>query len=593
MRAALQRYFYIKRRLRCFDNRESCRYIHSSSKLSSTFPSSITFLTDVEGDGHYFDRFIHRSKILGFRTTQPTYGPFNEGNWNLGTHDPLYFPYDKEVVFLDDGSIDKSNSMLVYGGDVWDKGGADFYVIRQLLSLHRRYPDRVHFLMGNRDINKLRIVDELDFGETKRLPKHKGVYWLRGTGLPGDPEHLESATMTETAAERLRWMLRSTMGSVDAFELRRQELQRERLAIMNGQSAFTTQECLDHGTSSDNVKVSDDDVVNSYLQSCNPNSGLMSKYLAQAKLVIRFGPVLFLHGALPTIEANSFPLPWIDPESGDNSIGHQQTFTEWLNLLNDFASEQIASWQQFGETNKSRNAREDFWATKGGYSNKSSGGQLFGNLLQYGMNTLPDKSKNQSVVYNSWMKGGMPRKDLFTPNEQMKLEELFAKESLQLILSGHQPVGDSPWPIQLSGNNWILPCDTSFSGDVNWTKTLQCKSSTKKIGLGRGSRPNGRGEVAVSETLISFCQRTSKVKSVNIHGCLSDGSKYETNNLLDVDDKQIGRPLLRELSYTDKDTGERRDMEFWVKAKIDQDYLLSAGKGFRVWNTLFDHNELD
>ena len=312
----------------------------------------------------------------------------------------------------------------------------------------------------------------------------------------------------------------------------------------------------------------------------------------QAKLVIRFGSVLFLHGALPKIEANSFPLPWIDQESDDTSIG-QQTFTEWLDHLNGFASEQVASWQQFGETNKARNAREDFWAAKGGYSNKSSGGQLFGNLLQYGMNTLPDKSKNQSVVYNSWMRDGMPRKDLFRPDEQSKLEKLFAKEGLQLILSGHQPVGDSPWPIQLSGNNWILPCDTSFSGDVNWTTTLQCKSAAKKISLGRGSRPNGRGEVAVSETLITFCQRTSKVKSVNIHGCLSDGSEYETNNLLDVDDEQIGRPLLRELSYTDKDTEEVRDMQFWVKTKIDQDYLLSAGKGFHVWNTLLNHNELE
>ena len=190
MRTALRHYF-IKLRRRCLHNRESCCHINSSSKVvasSTSFPSSITFLTDVEGDGHYFDRFIHRSKILGFRTIHPTFGPYKKGNWNFGTHDASYFPYDKEVVFLNDPN--NKNSMLVYGGDIWDKGGADFYVIRQLLSLHSRYPKRVHFLMGNRDINKLRIVDELDFGETKRLPKHKGVYWLRGTGLPGDPESM-------------------------------------------------------------------------------------------------------------------------------------------------------------------------------------------------------------------------------------------------------------------------------------------------------------------------------------------------------------------------------------------------------------------
>lgn len=603
MRAALHQFLP-----RCFSNRKSCRYIHSSSISSlqskneaTTFPSSITFLTDVEGDGHYFDRFITQSKILEFRSILPKFGACdNAANLNLGTHDPEYFPYDKEVVFLDNdnGTLDNSNSMLVYGGDIWDKGGADFYVIRQLLSLHRRYPNRVHFIMGNRDINKLRIVDELDFGETKTkrlLPKHKGVYWLRGTGLPGDSEkYLDSEAMNETGAERLKWMLRGTMGSVDAFELRRQELYRERLSMMNGQSAFSVQDSFEHETTicEQEVEVSDDDVVESYLQSCNPKSGLMSQYLSHAKLMMRFGPVLFLHGALPMIEEEkSFPLPWMEPESVKSS--DHQTLNEWLDALNDFASDQIASWKQFGETNKPRDAREDFWAVKGGYSNTSSGGKLFGNLLQYGMNTLPDKSKNQSVVYNSWMRDGMPREDLVSPDKKSKLEKLFAKEELQLILSGHQPVGDCPWPIQLSSNNWVLPCDTSFSGDVCWIQTHQYKSTTKTNSLGRGSRPNGRGEVAVSETLMTFCQRTGKLSSVKIYGYLSDGSKYETINLLDVDDKQVGRSLLNKLSYTDKNTEEATDTIFWVKAKIGQDYLLSAGKGFRVLNTLVHHNELD
>ena len=606
-----QRYFNALR-LRCCSYpsllQKNCGYFDSSIVLSplrsnneAKFPSSITFLTDVEGDGHYFDRFIHHSKVLGFRSHKPTFGTLTNkgGNWNFGKHDAEYFPYDKEVVFLD-GTINNdnnNNSMLVYGGDIWDKGGADFYVIRQLLSLHRRYPNRVHFIMGNRDINKLRIVDELGcYGEANRLlPMHKGVYWLRGTGLPGDPEkkYLDDSaatTITETAAERLKWMLRGTMGSPDAFELRRQELQRERLAIMNGQSAFSTQECLEHNMSiCDDAKVSDDEVVKSYLHSCDPNSGLMSQYLSNAKLLVRFGSVLFLHGALPKIETNSFPLPWIDPESDDNNV---QTFTEWLDELNTFASDQITSWKQFGKTSNFRDAQSESWATKGGYSNTTSGGKLFGNLLQYGMNTLPDKSKNQSVVYNSWMSDGMPRKDLVSPDERSKLEKLFVREGLQLILSGHQPVGDAPWPIQLSNNNWILSCDTSFSGDICWSKSDERKSSVEKFSLGRGSRPNGRGEVAFSEALITFFQETGTLKSVKIRGCLSDGSRYETNNLLDVDDegnKHIGRPLFGKLAYTDKDT---KDMNFWVKAKIGQDYLLSGGKGFRVWNTVLDHNEL-
>jgi hypothetical protein len=112
---------------------------HRSSSLSidnndkaSKIPSLITFLTDVEGDGLYFDRFIHHSKILGFRSISPSFGRYsvkqgmgkfggdgsaNDNNgsvmkWNYGHHDEEYFPYDKEVVFLDD------NSILVYGVSV-------------------------------------------------------------------------------------------------------------------------------------------------------------------------------------------------------------------------------------------------------------------------------------------------------------------------------------------------------------------------------------------------------------------------------------------------------------------------------------------
>lgn len=156
-------------------------------------------------------------------------------------------------------------------GDIWDKGGADLYVLRQLLSLRRRAgPDRVHFLMGNRDINKMRIVDECGVGnirdQDEALPLHEGVYWRAGL------EH--SIPPDESAAERVKWMLGKTMGSVDAFELRRNELERERAAVADGTAVSSARRT---GMPSTGVSVTDAEVAQSYIRSCDPANGIMGQ----------------------------------------------------------------------------------------------------------------------------------------------------------------------------------------------------------------------------------------------------------------------------------------------------------------------------
>eukprot|EP00961_Rhodomonas_salina_P000442 6061-Rhodomonas_salina.1 len=42
-----------------------------------------------------------------------------------------------------------------------DKGIGDVRFVRLLLALKKKYPERVHWIIGNRDCNKLRLAAEL------------------------------------------------------------------------------------------------------------------------------------------------------------------------------------------------------------------------------------------------------------------------------------------------------------------------------------------------------------------------------------------------------------------------------------------------
>ena len=73
----------------------------------------ITYITDVEGDKHCLERYVRQSKALRFVTCEPRW---DENDLTRRNSDGFYFPYDHAIDFHSDQEI------LVYGGDVWDKG---------------------------------------------------------------------------------------------------------------------------------------------------------------------------------------------------------------------------------------------------------------------------------------------------------------------------------------------------------------------------------------------------------------------------------------------------------------------------------------
>ena len=113
-----------------------------------------------------------------------------EGNlqyWENYLSISLVLREDDGVLFLRD------RCHFVFGGDVCDRGEGDLRVLRAVTGLKERYPERVHLIMGNRDINKLRMPFELT--ESTLKSSLGNVYWA--------PKMLNTG---HTAAEKLKWV---------------------------------------------------------------------------------------------------------------------------------------------------------------------------------------------------------------------------------------------------------------------------------------------------------------------------------------------------------------------------------------------------
>ncbi len=463
--------------------------------LSRPLRTTIAYLTDIEGDLNYLNRFLSLSRVLSVE--------------------------DKKIHLA-------PNSHLVFGGDIVDRGGFDMSVLTIMNDLKDRYPDNVHFIMGNRDANKMRIRSEIK-GD------HGGVYWFRGTGREGDPE----MGNVRGGTERMRFLLEKTMGCPDTFELRRNEIK-----ILERRE-----------------DVGDEEVVESFVDSCSVEGG-MGRYFMRAEPVLRIGPVLFTHGGLPKPPEVKDPKDW-----GFSSIPPRfdrcNDFWDWYHGLRSWVDGQKSDYA----TGKGGN---EIWATNGGYSDQPSGG---GGLMQYGMGWIPGRKKNPTVIYSSWLQEGMPTSTGLDSGGAIR--NIFeGGDGLKMVVCGHQPHGDAPLPIRVGGGEYmVLTGDTSYSGDCKWDGEPQRNP-------GRDGSFSGRGRLAVSEIIMEV--NGGDIEGVNCHGFLSDGTEYDSGDIRG--DYRVGVPATEEDfgsdCYIDGD-GER----WWVKCRISNDeYLGCHAVGWNVTN---------
>jgi hypothetical protein len=139
------------------------------------------YLTDVEGNYEYFERYVEISKVL---------------QWA----DPK-----KTSLLLKDGAH------FVFGGDSQDKGIGDIRFVKMMLALKEKYPDRVYFIIGNRDANKLRLSTELSNEALKSAIVRTDPtfpYWLAKDKIVTPEMYYTTNNVTDSPVNRLKWLLK-------------------------------------------------------------------------------------------------------------------------------------------------------------------------------------------------------------------------------------------------------------------------------------------------------------------------------------------------------------------------------------------------
>jgi Calcineurin-like phosphoesterase len=483
----------------------------------------ISYITDIEGDKSYLERFVQQSHVL---------------EWTPRTPDAS-FPYDACIDFS------HSTSVLVMGGDAIDQGGSDLYVLRQLLDLKARYPDRVYWVVGNRDVNKLRLTSE----------------WLWKDAFGDEPSfvmptryEISKSVDKSNPVDYLKTILAFTMGSPRAFEHRRSELQLYQ-----------------------DEPVTDIDVVKSYLDFAHPTRGELGRYLRQGYLCLKIGSAFFVHGALPlTDEIMSrhgdnpqslwddwaWALPWGSERPKKSKI----SFQDWLEHGRAFYQDQLQKW--INHVHELEMSADDTTTI-------DPLDVPFLPLIQYGRGRLPDSRGNPTIVYNSWNTNGMPERFYDTNSSWYKaVESFFESTHTSHIVCGHQPQGDLPTTIRINKTNWIISADTSYSGHVDWPESdLEAVKPTTS---------NGRGPVAVTEILLIQDARTGQIVSTYMHGTLSPGQKYESVNL----DARVGKAAVKP-DILDSPSGA----PWWTRVITrDGEAIVSTCKGYNVWNCIVPAN---
>ena len=379
----------------------------------------VGYITDVEGNLGYFDRWVAQSEVLRY----------NEAGELELTHPHAYF---------------------VYGGDAVDRGDGGCRLLQRLIALKKKAPRRVWLLVGNRDLNKLRLTSELSEAEMARDPSTiPGPHW--DPRAPTLAEHLAATGHADSRAERLRYMYLHTLGCPETFELRRREM-----ALLSGRGAAGAR------------APSDEEVVEAAVGDVLPG-GLLRTYMEHADVAVLLGHTLFVHGAVDARtmrfvpdEQTRFCLP-AGPQPGRTV----DSVEEWCAVLNALLRLGLAE-----------HAARPYWDA----ARRARGGEQLMALQNR------DAMWGRSVISNCYCDGGTITSAKAAQQRAAKLEKepravtaasfravcadprdaavaaWLRRGGVRRVVVGHKPSGDSVAPLswRYTGVE-ILSADTSYA----------------------------------------------------------------------------------------------------------------------------------
>jgi hypothetical protein len=276
--------------------------------------------------------------------------------------------------------------------------------------------------------------------------------------------YLKMHQLSDTVTNRLKWILKHTLGCPNTFEFHRQELQE-----LNG-----------------GEKVSDEQVTLSIQQGVDKEDGFYTEYLKRGQLAVRLDNTLFVHGAadergLGFVPNLDLKFVWNQPEE---VVGeHYEHLDEWIEKLNAFKEESLAQWRQ--------QLRWDETGTIRG-----------GDALMAYQNKRAIQCK--TVCVHAYVDGkNIGEEDAYTPGNKSgirsgyelrsnphseKAASYMRKAGISRVIVGHTPSGRAPAILVEKNGVDIVSADTNYaesdgSRGNNWCEVLVDKEAVQIHGV--------------------------------------------------------------------------------------------------------------